>query len=354
MKRQIICTVGTSLLTNRDDRPWAGWNPRTPDPLPPTTDVAGWLTSADLIKASAETNSLQALELGEMDALALLHSDTSEGRFCADALGSLYRARWCEVSPEQVGHLGFGPARFPTGLKSLVDVTLRLVHRGHEQGRQVLLCATGGFKAEIAFLNLLGALLQIEVVYIHELHRELVRLPRLPLTWDAEFVSRHEQFFTWIDEEPRKSGDVESWLQARPDLRTLVEDDGEGHTLLTAAGDLLFKAARERLNAGPRVLWPEPDPRPPTDKNQVSKTEHHRPDGWKRFVDQLCAIDCVSAVRYDASAHGGPRVKILDATHGIIAVRFGTTGNEIPLRVETTARGEAQTTLVANYLRARR
>ncbi|HMS17070.1 MAG TPA: CRISPR-associated protein, partial [Planctomycetota bacterium] len=79
MKRQIICTVGTSLLTNRDDRPWAGWNPRTPDPLPPTTDVAGWLTSADLIKASAETNSLQALELGEMDALALLHSDTSEG-----------------------------------------------------------------------------------------------------------------------------------------------------------------------------------------------------------------------------------------------------------------------------------
>lgn len=30
MSRQMICTVGTSVLTNRDDRPWAGWSPRKP------------------------------------------------------------------------------------------------------------------------------------------------------------------------------------------------------------------------------------------------------------------------------------------------------------------------------------
>src|SRR5690606_13143239 len=128
-----------------------------------------------------------ALELSEADALALLHSDTPEGRFCAEGLRALYRARCRDVSLEQIGRLGYGAAVFTTGLKSLVDVTLRLVHQGRERGRQALLCATGGFKAEIAFLNLLGALLEIEVAYIHELHRELVRLPRLPLTWDAEF-----------------------------------------------------------------------------------------------------------------------------------------------------------------------
>lgn len=354
MSRQIICTVGTSLLTNRDDRPWAGWNPRTSDPLPGAADVERWLGSADLVKASAETNTLRALELSEADALALLHSDTPEGRFCAEELDGLYRARCRDVSLEEIGRLGYGAAVFTTGLKSLVDVTLRLVHRGRERGRQAVLCATGGFKAEIAFLNLLGALLEIEVVYIHELHRELVRLPRLPLTWDAEFVSRHEEFFTWIDEEPRNSGDVESWLKGRPELRSLVEDDGEGHTLLTAAGDLLFKAARERLGTGPRASWPQADPRPPAEKNHVSSTEHHRPAGWERFVARLCAIDCVTAVRYDVGAHGGPQVKIMDGANGVIGVRFGDPSGELPLRIETTARAEAQSELVASYLRGLR
>ncbi|MGE3526787.1 MAG: putative CRISPR-associated protein [Gemmatimonadales bacterium] len=351
MTRQIICTVGTSLLTNRDDRPWAGWNPRTPDPLPAGADVERWLSAADLAKASAETNTLRALELSDADALALLHLDTTEGRFCAEALGGFYRARCRGVSLEQIGRLGYGAAVFSTGLRSLVDVTLRLVHRGREQGRHPLLCATGGFKAEIAFLYLLGALLQIEVVYIHELHRELVRLPRRPLTWDAEFVSRHEPFFTWIDEEPRMSDDVESWLKRRPELRSLGEDDGDGHTLLAAAGDLLFKTARAQLGTGPLAVWPHSDPRPPGEKNQVSTTEHHRPKGWEHFVARLCSIDCVSFLRYDPGAHGGPPVRIIDDANGVIGVRFGDRGGELPLRVETTARGEAQCELISSYLR---
>jgi putative CRISPR-associated protein (TIGR02619 family) len=351
VSRQIICTVGTSLLTNRDDRPWAGWNPSKPDPLPLADDVDVWLKTADLAQASAETNTLRALDLGDSDALAFLHSDTTEGLFCAERLASCYRADDRQVVLERIGKLGYGAAVFTSGLKALVDVTLRLVRRGRECGRQPLLCATGGFKAEIAFLNLMGALLEIEVVYIHELHRQMVRLPRLPLTWDAEFVSRHERFFTWIDEEPRSSGDVESWLKGRPELRSLVEDDGGGNTMLTAAGDLLFRAARERLGAGPRAFWPEADPRPPNEKNQVSSSEHHRPGGWERFVARLCAIDCVTVVRYDSGAYGGSQVKIIDGAHGVIGVRFGDAGAVLPLRVETTARNDAQSDLVASYLR---
>jgi putative CRISPR-associated protein (TIGR02619 family) len=351
MSRQIICTVGTSLLTNRDDRPWAGWNPRPPDPLPDATAVERWLKTADLVKASAETNTLRALEVSAVDVLALLHSDTQEGRFCADALGSLYGTRCRDVSLKSIGQLGYGAAIFTTGLKALVDATLSLVRQGRQQGRQPLLCATGGFKAEIAFLNVLAALLEIEVVYIHELHRAPIRLPRLPLTWNAEFVSRHEEFFTWIDAEPRRSHEVESWLKGRPQLRSLVEDDGEGHTFLTAAGDLLFKAARERLATGPPATWPAADARPPIEKDKVSGTEHHRPAGWQRFVQRVCAIDCVSLVRYDPAAHGGSQVKVLDGGQGVLGVRYGDSGDELPLRVETTAGDEAQTELVASYLR---
>jgi hypothetical protein len=123
--------------------------------------------------------------------------------------------------------------------------------------------------------------------------------------------------------------------------------------LLTAAGDLLFKAACERLAARPHASWPEADARPPGEKNKVSDVAHHRP-GWRRFVDRLCAIDCVTHVRYDVAAHGGPHVKVVDPEAGALGVRFGSGDAVLPLRVETTARGEAQSELVASYVRTLR
>jgi putative CRISPR-associated protein (TIGR02619 family) len=351
MTRQILCTVGTSLLTNRDKRPWSGWNPREKTPLPDETTVTRWLQSASPAEASAETNTLRALELEESDHLAFLHSDTPEGVFCAERLKNYYTSRCPNVSLRKIQNLGYGADNFTTGLKGLVSLAVKLAGEGEKSGRQPVFCATGGFKAEIAFLNLLGALLEIEVVYIHELHRKLVVLPRLPLAWDHEFVRKHDDFFIWIDEEPRLSQEVESWLKGKPELRSLVEDDGKGHTFLSAAGDLLFKAARARLDTGPRAIWPETVLCQPKEKNGVSGVEHHRPEGWESFVNRLCSIDCVEQVRFDTEAYGGSRVKVLDATKGIIGIRFGNTGSELPLRVETTARGDAQSELVAKYLR---
>lgn len=108
---------------------------------------------------------------------------------------------------------------------------------------------------------------------------------------------------------------MESWLRRHPKLRSLVEDDDEGHTYLSAAGDLLHKVARERLAMGPRAPWPRGDPRPPQEKNHVSGVEHHRPAKWEQFVESLCAIDCVRSVRYDPQALGS-RVKFLDGNGG--------------------------------------
>ncbi len=350
MPRQILCTVGTSLLTNRDGRPWGGWNLRNGDPLPADDEVVRWLRRADAAAASAETNTLARLDLAETDILVLLHSDTLEGRFCAERLRTYYASSVRETILVHIGKLGYGAAQFTSGLKALVDAAIRRVHQAQDRGIQTVFCATGGFKAEIAFLNLMGALLGIEVVYIHELHRELVRLPRLPLTWDAAFVARHDDFFRWIDSEPRKSAEVESWLKGRPELRPLVEDGGDGHTYLSAAGDLLYKVAAERLSMGPRALWPEADPRPPHEKNHLSGVEHHRATGWERFVDRLCAIDCVTSVHYDSRCAGIRSVKVMDAANGVIGVCYGGPEDVLPLRVETTARGEAQTDLVASYL----
>lgn len=353
MPRLLITTVGTSLLTNRDDRPWAGWDVRRNDRLPEPEVVDAWLDQADPARASAETNTWQALGLEEGDRVVLLHSDTVEGKYCAERLLRYLQARRCrEASLGPLTALTYKTGSFAQrGLRSLVSEAIKGIRQARKMGLEPVLCATGGFKAEIAFLNLLGALLQVEVCYIHEQFREIVRLPRLPLVWDPEFVARNADFFEWIDAEPRPSVEVENRLKGRHELRPLVEDDPDGHTYLNAAGDLLFRVGREQLGRGPKATWPAASERAPDEKDGLSGVEHERPRGWEQFVARLCAIDCVEYVRYDGSTAKGSPVRILDADKGIIGVRYHRGDTGLPLAVETTARGQAQTELVAAYLR---
>jgi len=357
MTRLLITTVGTSLLTNRDTRPWSGWNGRNGDPLPDEKVVQEWLASADLVVVSAETNSLRSLFLESSDRILFLHSDTPEGRFCSHQLCNFYKKKHSltdtEVAEKELKALGYQHESFAQrGLRSLVSEVIDAIKDANSKGYQPIFCATGGFKAEIAFLNILGALLNIEVIYIHEQFREIVRLPRLPLVWDANYVIQHRDFFDWIDSELRKSHEVESWLKSRSELRSLVEDSSDGYTYLNAAGDLLYRAANERLADRPRVKWPDGVALPPSEKNGVSTVEHHRPKGWERFVNRLCEIDCVKRVAYDEAAYGGSVVKVLDES-GSLAVRYGFNDLFLPLRVDTTANGKEQIELVAEYIRGR-
>ena len=122
MPRLLITTVGTSLLTNRDDRPWAEWNGRAGDPLPEAAAVDTWLAGADAVKASAETNTLQAIEIQDSDHLLFLHSDTPEGRFCSERLQHFYAevVKCRAVAGRSLTALGYAHASFSQkGFESL-------------------------------------------------------------------------------------------------------------------------------------------------------------------------------------------------------------------------------------------
>ena len=347
MARLLITTVGTSLLTNRE-RPWH-WSHWQNTPLPDIEVVDRWIAEADPVIVSAEMNTLHRRAIQETDRISFLHSDTDEGKFCSERLGTYYARQCREVRQCVLDALSYQNQSFAqSGLKSLISVTLQEIRFARDQKLTPIFCATGGFKAEIAFLNLLGALLNIEVYYIHELHREEVKLPRLPLTWDTDYVLQHQDFFDWITTNLRKSSEVESWLNASPELRALVENEvenGESYAYLNAAGEILFQAAQM---SGPRAIWPEDSPNPPEEKDGLSGVAHRRPDGWEDFVNKLYAIDCVHYVRNDNSIG---RTKVIDPEEGTIGVRFGTTAPYLGLRVETTARGNEQTELVASHIR---
>ncbi len=353
MSRVIVTTVGTSLLTNReDDRPWAGW--RWGSPLPSPDSVYQWLPTADPVKISAETNTLHSLQISDNDWLELLHSQTEEGLFCAQRLQTYYAPNCRQVTLKSIHSLNYHHESFAQhGLKSLVIQVFEIIDKTVPSlpgSPQIIFAATGGFKAEIAFLNLIGALLNIEVYYIHDQFRELVRLPRLPLTWDTDYVTQNQDFFEWIDDEPRTAIEAESWLKGRPQLRPLVEESGD-HVYLNVAGSLLYKAAKSLQNTQPKAHWPDADPNPPDQKEGVSKVPHHRPNGWEAAVRWLCSIDCVTRVRYDTGTHGGSPVSVTD--NGDIFVRYTDGKDHLPLLVSTTATSRDQAELVADYFRRR-
>ena len=70
-------------------------------------------------------------------------------------------------------------------------------------------------------------------------------------------------------------------------------------------------------------------------------------------MDLICRIDCVAHVRYEGSAPSGSRgpgvQKVDGETGGMLAV-YEKQGKRLPIWIETTAQGKAQTQLVADYI----
>ncbi len=356
--RTVIATVGTSLLTNPDigvdddkKRPWFGW--RQGCKLPDKETMLKYLRDADMRKASAETNTFQALPLQDDDKIVLLHTQTDDGRICAEVIKDFYKEQGYLVEAREITFLNYLEKSFEEkGLKSLVAILFEEIDKSHREKRTPILCATGGFKAEIAFLNLAGILMGVEVYYIYEKFEKLIRFPTFPIRWNTNIIEENISFFEWIDEEPRSSKEVENRLYQHRDLIPLVVDGQDGNSYLSAAGDLLYKAYKQARKL-PRASWPKESDRSPREKIQISSVAHARPRNWERVVDEISRIDCVEYIRYDGSASSRNRnagIYKTDPEKGDIYVAYKNDDLVFTMVIGTTARGEEQCNLVANYI----
>ncbi|MDG4550923.1 MAG: putative CRISPR-associated protein [Candidatus Contendobacter sp.] len=347
--RTIITTVGTSLLNNRDGRPWSK------DPLPDPAVVAAWLQDADPRRASAELHTWFRLGLFEQpthERVRLIHSHTPDGQFCAERLRDYAQRHRLDAALVDITELHYtDTATFNRGLRQLVHVLAEQIRAARAQG-EVALAATGGFKAEIAVANLVGALLDTPVYYIYEQFEHLIKLEPLPIALQGDWLRQgpgEKLLQTLAAEEIVPRQQVHSLLQADPRLELLLEAEEVGDQLHVAP-NLLGEFAVQLFQTPP-IGWPPECETPPMDKIQLEGTAHHRPTGWKETVNQIARNIYVRRIRYDAGA--GQRTGLLPASdnHSDLYGVLNDGRDWLGLRIETTAENEAQRRRVLDYLR---
>ncbi len=233
MTRVILTTVGTSLKGNaeRTGRPGAD------------------LLREDPAKASAEANVLVRL-LTPGDRVELFHSQTEDGEMCALAVRDWVRGRGHAVEMVPIEGLTYRAADFHRGMRSFVRCLTGRIRAIRRAGDEPVLNALGGFKPEVAYATLVGALFGIPNVYIHQGFDELLTISPLPVGWDVAAIDPYADILDWLDEEPRTAAAARSRLAQVPDgLReSMIEADGDG-VYLSPLGEAYFEAYRARVEA---------------------------------------------------------------------------------------------------------
>ncbi len=188
------------------------------------------------------------------DRVVFLRSQAEEGRQCAEALAGHYRRQGYNTHVLEVPDLAYAESRFKMrGLRSLVATLIEQIRRERSAGHRVLINATGGFKAEIAYATLVGLLFDVPVYYIHEAFHEIIEMPPTPIGWDYSLLADYEEFFGWLNSDLRPTRQVEARLKGLPAEVRLLLTEEEEFMLLSPTGEAFYEAYRDRLRAAEAV-----------------------------------------------------------------------------------------------------
>jgi putative CRISPR-associated protein (TIGR02619 family) len=249
----MIMTVGTSLLSNRDEnldnkRPWVGQKIIGDHKI-----ALEWMSEIEPEFISAETNTFWRLNPSFKDEILLLHSDTPSGLECAEIvqeyLQTIHNQK--NVYLHSIPGINYDLDESGSALENMAVLLKKLIT---EAKGNVTLAATGGFKAQTMVMALLGNTFKLPVCYVHEQYKALIYLPYLSDTAQPQVLVRRANL-------PESGIDRSKIIN--------VQDDSSGH---------------------------------------------HRPKVWKKVEKMLQDIIWVEYVRFDKNAFSAPKNGVKAAT----------------------------------------
>ena len=276
----LICTVGTSLLTNieKDEKlkklkikgNWIG-----------LTKALLELSCKDKI-CGAEINSITSLiekeYLHRRNELYLLISDTDSGKDTGEILKCYYESSSNPYRFERVLIKcieGLKDTDFKSfrnkGLKNLL---INIAKIAKEKGSQrIIINATGGYKAQISFAGLIGQALSIPVMYMFETFPEIITLPPQPFSFNYDlWLTYYKELELLTREELINSESLN--LSKDETMATLIEkekiEDTE-YISLSPVGLLFHESFKQRFQKEKQSLLPI---ELPENKRKLRLSEH--------------------------------------------------------------------------------
>ena len=298
----LICTVGTSLLTNIKGLERMENLPQDKQEIYEAYMSGNYEKLAKLLLkldpkeriCGAEINTIEEAKKKkwlDIENIVFLVSDTKDGEITGNLLKSYYSKRKdmnVEVYVEKVEKLQpESPKDFKKyGLRNLIrkigDITSR---SGSEN---VAIDATGGYKAQIALAVMFGQALGIPVYYKHESFGEIIDFPPMPVLLDYTLYGRYNHIFKKLgrnnvldskDFEEIEETDREKMLVF---VDSVEEKDGSLHEL-NAIGELYIEAFHHHIKKNNKKLTPLPDSK----RKAPSISQHHFPNHFVEFVNKV-------------------------------------------------------------------
>jgi len=293
MRRNIISTVGISLLTNVKHEQEKG------------NLVIGQLVSerrwTQLGEYLAKGNPADRILGAELNSLAqfarikhvrpksiwFMMSDTHDARSIEEIFRGYFTASsWLGVKLSDI-HFVYvedlqdkDPGRFRSrGLRNLVREMARIIN---EQGpSSVAIDATGGYKAQVALAVALGQAMSIPVYYKHEQFAYIIELPPMPITFDYDVFGRNAWLLQRLENNATLTSSEIEPLEDR--VKVLLQDvkiDGERLWEISPIGLIYLAGYRQMVY--PTISLPVAQ-----NRKLPTRPNHHLPNGYFAFIQKV-------------------------------------------------------------------
>lgn len=149
------------------------------------------LLPSDKGQVSAEIKSLEAIGVAREDLLHFLASDSVAGRLAAELTAVFCAERFgveCRDGVEVIEGMQVTDAsRFQR--QAVPAIIGRIYNLYEKYGGNLVLNPTGGFKAVVPYVTLVGLVFGLPVYYIYEKSDQLIRLPNSPLDFNLDMLT---------------------------------------------------------------------------------------------------------------------------------------------------------------------
>jgi putative CRISPR-associated protein (TIGR02619 family) len=189
-----------------------------------------------LRSASAEINGIEGILEGELvrkgHHFYFLASKSPAGVLAARVLAEFCKERY-EANKSEVRiiadlQVADAEAFRRSGIPNLIQTVYELIVESKRDGLNSILNITGGFKASIPYLTIVGMLRDTPVSLIHETGNKRINLAGLPFTLDYQRIRQYKKLIFKVQEE-QTNGVSLSYLKA--ELGLTSSDDLSSHPL---------------------------------------------------------------------------------------------------------------------------